>query len=667
MRISQIILENFRSFGPEPTTIYLEDLSVFIGTNSTGKTAAIQALSKMFSPYNRERLIEKADFHSPLNSCKQYDFLSIEVIIQFPELENENHESIHKSIPPFFYQMTIDSPGSKPYVRMRLEAKLLDDSSVDGDIEQNLYFIQSPIGTSKEEEKKIPVNPKIRSQIQLLYIPATRDPSKQLKNASSTILGRILRGINWPSNMDELINENSKKINDVFTEVEGVKYLINAIKNHWFKYHKDSRYREASLDFNHSDIETILEKVEIYFEPTEVGSKYKVNQLGDGLQSLFYFTLVNSLLEIENIALREINDEEQVFKMNNLPALTILAIEEPENHISPHLLGRVMGSLKTIVNNENSQVIVSTHSPAMVKRVDPNCLSHFRIELDKGESIVTSIKLPDDRTDEYKYVKAAVKAYPELYFSQLVILGEGDSEEIIIPKIIELLKTDLDESSISVVPLGGRHVNHFWKLLNDLNIPHLTLLDLDLERNGGGWGRIKYVIEQLLNIGVPKEEVLHTDKGILNDEELSNMHKWDYVDKLDELYSWVVKLEKYGVYFSQPLDIDFMMLELFLDKYKKTIPKYGGPRIDNDKNSDAFKSKLEKSIRATLKKGGGNGDCYTIKQQELMIWYNYFFLGRGKPSTHIMALEEISEDELSKKLPNPLKKLLLAVEERIKL
>ena len=41
-------------------------------------------------------------------------------------------------------------------------------------------------------------------------------------------------------------------------------------------------------------------------------------------------------------------------------------------------------------------------------------------------------------------------------------------------------------------PISGRHVNHFWRLLNDLEIPFITLLDLDRERDGGGWGRIKY-------------------------------------------------------------------------------------------------------------------------------------------------------------------------------
>ena len=61
---------------------------------------------------------------------------------------------------------------------------------------------------------------------------------------------------------------------------------------------------------------------------------------------------------------------------------------------------------------------------------------------------------------------------------------------------------DIDHSFVAVVPLGGRHVNHLWRLLNDLEIPYATLLNLDWGREGGGWGRIKNACSQLLAIGV---------------------------------------------------------------------------------------------------------------------------------------------------------------------
>lgn len=158
--------------------------------------------------------------------------------------------------------------------------------------------------------------------------------------------------------------------------------------------------------------------------------------------------------------------------------------------------------------------------------------------------------MPDKErmSDQYKFIKEAVKAYPELYFAKLVILGEGDSEEIIIPRYIEANNKDIDSNGISIVPLGGRHVNHFWRLLTDLKISYITLLDLDRERNGGGWGRIKYVIKQLIERGIPKEELLNCENMTLDENELEEMDSWS-VNETDKMKSWITKLEEYNVFF----------------------------------------------------------------------------------------------------------------------
>lgn len=191
------------------------------------------------------------------------------------------------------------------------------------------------------------------------------------------------------------------------------------------------------------------------------------------------------------------------------PVLTIIALEEPENHIAPHLLGKLIANLENIAQKNNAQTVLTSHSPAIVKRIEPENIRYFRVESKDASTKVRKIILPSQEkySDQYKYIKEAVKAYPELYFAKLVILGEGDSEEILLPKFWEAEKNDIDTSGISVVPLGGRHVNHFWRLLNDLKIPYITLLDLDKERDGGCWGRIKYVLQQLIALGHNREEL----------------------------------------------------------------------------------------------------------------------------------------------------------------
>lgn len=339
------------------------------------------------------------------------------------------------------------------------------------------------------------------------------------------------------------------------------------------------------------------------------------------------------------------------------------------------MLGKVIKNLKSLGDKPNAQIIITSHSPSIIKRIDPNQIRHLRIEKNNSKTVVKEVLLPPKDDEAFKFVKEAVKAYPELYFSSLVILGEGDSEEILIPKFLTLYNNNLDLIGISVVPLGGRHVNHFWRLLTQLAIPFITLLDLDRERDGGGWGRIKYALKQLIENGVDRDKLLRLKNGqILETQYLEKMHEWSLDEKgLEILENWINLLERYNIYFSNPIDIDFMMIENFLDEYLMILKHNEGPLLaiddktnkrihklsTDDKNTAAYLDRINDSVRKTLKENGGNGDTYTKEQKELMIWYNYnyFFLTRGKPVTHLQALSLIEEQHLKDSTPDVIQRM----------
>ena len=65
MKIKSLTLQNFRSFGPNPTTIDLDDLTGFVGTNSCGKSTVLQALSRVFGVSSSDRILRQGDFHVP--------------------------------------------------------------------------------------------------------------------------------------------------------------------------------------------------------------------------------------------------------------------------------------------------------------------------------------------------------------------------------------------------------------------------------------------------------------------------------------------------------------------------------------------------------------------------------------------------------------------------
>lgn len=671
MKLSKLKLYNYRCFGDNEQTIKIDDITSFIGDNSSGKTAALMALNCLFSANSADRTLKRSDFHLPKEmspDSQDLQTLYIEAIFTFDELENDDSESY--DIPLFFNSVVVEEPEGTPYLRIRLEATWEKSSNLEGAIESKLYYITCPENEKISDKFKVTAFRKDLDHIRVIYVPAVRDPSKQLKNVSGTMMNQIMNSINWSQSTQENVKDQIQKLNNHFLAEPGVSVIASSINSQWALYDNDIRYSDAQLRFNSIDIDSAVKKSEVVFSPTVTGKEYSIHDMSDGLRSLFYISLVDSILDIEERIQEEINSgaSEMAFSYRP-PILTIIALEEPENHIAPHLIGQLVSNLIKIASRHNAQITLSSHSTAIIKRFDPEKLRYFRFNSCEGGTEVRAITLPDEEkfANQYKFIKEAVKAYPELYFAKLVILGEGDSEEIIIPKIWSTKKNDIDLSRISVVPLGGRHVNHFWRLLSDLKIPYITLLDLDKEREGGGWSRIKYALDQLIKNGIKKEELLLVDSKNLSDEDFCDMCNWD-INDASLFKTWIEELEKYNVFFSAPLDIDFLMLEQYGDIYKGLLTPTEGPRLtvkDNGEKSQKFikdienldnpypeyKERIKDAIKKTLKSCGGDGSTYSETQKKLMVWYNYFFLNRGKPSTHIEAFLDICNEDESLQIP----------------
>lgn len=668
MKLTQLKLENFRSFGPFAETIDFNPITGLIGHNSAGKTAILSAIRVLLGNLR----LKQSDFHCVNEQSIEPIEMKIEARFDFFDSSESQEECGETSIPTFFETLTIQNEGENPYIRIVMDAKWTPSNSPEGDIDSSISFIAS----SDDDTKRVPMTAFFRSKIDVIYIPAIRNPYEQLNNAAGTILWRLLKQINWKESDKLDISQKIDSLDQAISDQDGISLIEETISAQWKIYHNDNRFSDAKIKFGSTDLNKILKKLEVEFSPGPHNRSYKIGDLGDGLQSLFYFSLIDAFLKTEEKGLKEISEniEEKARTLNvSPPELTILLVEEPENHINPQLLGNALTNLRSISKNENSQVVFTSHNPSVVKRVDPEEIRHVRMESLFESSVVNKLVLPDKESDAYKYVKNAVIAYPELYFSSLVILGEGDSEEIIIPFFLNGKYPNLDSVGISVVPLGGRHVNHFWKLLNQMQIPYITLLDFDLERHGGGWSRIKYAIEELIKVKPNVGEV-----GIVN----SNNTIADIIDDLDKrednnYQSWLKFLQKSSIYYSYPLDVDFLMLENYKNDYIETLSNNEGPFVeiegkrikiqnisDEEKTTEEFKSKRDVSIRNTLKEHGGSGEGYNDTQKELMIWYDYFFLGRGKPVTHRLALNDITCDSTNT-IPTVFQKMIIDVKEKL--
>ena len=648
MKIESVSLQNFRCFGPEKTRIELESgVTAFVGGNGSGKTAVFQALARLFGLTEGQRRIRRHDFHVPADQeqIRSGTSLCIEVILCFPELEGVAEDDREDAVAEFFLQMAASGEGEPLKARLQLKATWTDDSTPDGNIDEELKWIHTLEGDFEWDECKR-VLPAQRGSIQLVYIPATRDIGAQV---TSFLKGRLWQAARWSNKFRNSAARTATLIQNRFDREEPAKFVLERLERRWRQVHEADTDTTPLLRLVDRRFDEFVRNAKFMFYPDESGRERELVDLSDGQRSLFHIALTAATLEVERDAFSVTHSDSafDVAKMRRAH-LTILGIEEPENSLAPFFLSRIIAQCREIGSLQSAQVAVSSHSSAILSRIDPEEVRYFRIERKSRESSVRRLSLPAADEEASRYVRLAVKAYPELYFARFVVLGEGESERLIIPKIAEAMGIEMDPSFVPIVPLGGRHVAHFWKLLNDLQIPHATLLDLDLGRRHGGAETVRTVVEALRAIGNDLSANKRVLDGDIAVEGLADLDHGDVCDGWEDNI-WLQTLKLEGVYFSYPVDIDFSMLAAFQGAYQHPRSGGHGPRGD----ATAIQEK-----KAVTLKTGGDPSLFDVSYDDVFKWYPYLFLSSSKPETHLSALNRIEVSELADRAPAELRALI---------
>ncbi len=632
MKLQTIRLSNFQSFGAAPTEVELEEVTYLIGPNGAGKTAALQALCRLFAFDPSLRRILRSDFHVPCNeeAPPAERQLWIEADFLFPELDEDDDNS---TVAPHFGHMRLDEVDGTPRVRFRLSATM----GLDGDIEESMVYVLdinadgSPLTTAQVPRSE-------RNHIHVHYLPARRDPADHIAYGANALLGRMLRAVNWDAERS-VIKGLTDQISDSLAANSSINRFSTSLKAAWSDLHKGSFFADPKLTFVASEIEALLRHMSVSFTPGHGEQLVDFSRLSDGHKSMLYLSLVLSSQAIGRAVLAEDDDSFDADKLRP-PVFTVVAVEEPENSLSPHYLGRIVKALNGMTGKGDAQALIATHAPSMLRRVAPERIRYLRLTQERT-SRVTHIQLPDAADEAHKFVSEAVQAFPEIYFSRLVVLGEGDSEEIVLPRLLQAKGAPVDESAVSIAPLGGRHVNHFWRLLSALQIPYLTLLDLDVARYAAGWGRIKYVNDQLVKFEPTK--ALPVDW---------RLPKWDAVETPVRTHHYFgegkksvfLELESRGVFFSAPMDLDFSMLLAYPAAYS----------VEKEKPD-------ESTIKAVLGKSHHDASQYSEDEQQLFSTYHRSFKLGSKPAAHIDALANLSDADLLANIPESFGRLADAV------
>jgi len=669
MLIESLRIRNFRCFGDTPVTIEFEgSLTAFVGGNGSGKTTVIAAIQKLFGARSEDRKLAREDVHfgpdeapgadvpgneadaaavpepaqpSPVSSRQ----VEIEVILALPELANPAGNLEH--IPDLFKAMSVGDVGQVPRLRVRLEATW-NYGIEDDDISTRMYWITTlanvPFG--ERDIAKFPFPPSDRKRFQLRFLPATRDSNAIIRQAQRELLSWLEKFGDWSAGQESMARQ-WEELQSLFDRMPAITTVIRELEKTWAILFEGPHLKSPRLTVLAREIHRSIRDLTLTLGPGPAGRHRSLHDLSEGQSSLFYIALVVTLQKLDDLlALSVPNGFREMATLR--PWLTIVALEEPENHLSPFYLSRMIGLMKELTNEPNVVGILTTHSASALRRLEPRQVRHLRHDPATLLSYANKIPLPPPSAAERKFVQEAVSVYPELYFAKLVILGEGRSEQEVLPEVARHLDPplELDPSFVAFVPLGGRHVNHFWRLLRGLHIPYLTLLDYDLGRYNAGPLRVKYAVEQLAELGVA---------GTPGYPMPANAEAWRTLDQ-PTLSVWISWLEQQGVYFSMDLDLDMMMVQAF-------------PTAYGDVSGVTTADPADDFSAAVFGKSGAGVAAYPAGQapsQLQLARYEALFKKGSKPVAHVEALAKLESQTIRNACPAPLQRLFAHCQAKLK-
>jgi predicted ATP-dependent endonuclease of OLD family len=215
-----------------------------------------------------------------------------------------------------------------------------------------------------------------------------------------------------------------------------------------------------------------------------LGDGVNAATLPDSYNGLGFKNLIYMVVEILDAQARWANVGE------NRPPLHLIFVEEPEAHLHAQLqqvfIRNVLDLLQIAGDDDSifsTQLVVTTHSPHILYERGFKPIRYFRKQKNGTEQVAEVLSLsrfydlqPDDRDFLERYLKLT---HCDLFFADAAVLVEGNVERLLLPLMIEKVAKSLRSSCLTILEVGGAFGHRFKTLIEFLGLTTLIITDID--------------------------------------------------------------------------------------------------------------------------------------------------------------------------------------------
>lgn len=222
-----------------------------------------------------------------------------------------------------------------------------------------------------------------------------------------------------------------------------------------------------------NDFRTALRRSfeDLKLSPLDGGRSFAINDKKVGLETVLSVAEGGILLEnkgkgVENLV------KTRVALQRERSAVEVVTVEEPENHLSYVNMRKMIDEIRN--RPKGCQVIIATHSNMIANSLG---LTNV-LWVSEGKDVVRLSKL--DKNVEKFFVKADTHRMLDFILAKKVLLVEGPTEYMLMPRFIEeVSKKTVEELGISVIACDGVSYKNFLAIDVDEEKKIAVLTDND--------------------------------------------------------------------------------------------------------------------------------------------------------------------------------------------